>query len=461
MTRSVADLLFRPRSIVVYGASSDPDKLSGRPLDYLKRFGFGGQIYAINPQRTEVQGMRAYADLADLPGPVDLAIVVVPAPAVVDAIRECSKTGVGAAIIFASGFAEIGEKGAPQQAEISAIARSSGMRIVGPNCLGSFGVTDRAFATFSTAFDENGDRPVSPIALVSQSGAVGTFTYSTMNALGLGVTYLANTGNESDVTVTEVLSSLVEAPDVQVLMGHIEGCPDLDALAALASAARHSGKPLILLKSGRTPAGARAVAAHTASVAGDDAAFDAVLAAHGALRVPSMEAMADSALALVEGRRAAGRRLTIVTLSGGGGALAADRAVELGVEVDTWANEQDRAALAAELPYFGSTANPIDVTGAMINDLSLLERTLRVVSDNGDTDAVLVLLGNADRGSEEIVATLTKAHRATSKPFLVAWTGGSGRARASLLQAGVPTYTDPHRATECMSRVMEFSLHST
>jgi acyl-CoA synthetase (NDP forming) len=114
--------------------------------------------------------------------------------------------------------------------------------------------------------------------------------------------------------------------------------------------------------------------------------------------------------------------------------------------------------LASELPYFGSTKNPIDVTGAMINDLSLLERTLQIVSANDDTDTVMVLLGNADRGSEEIVATLTKAHAATTKPFIVAWTGGSGRPRAALLNAGVPTYTDPHRAAECMARVVKFSL---
>jgi acyl-CoA synthetase (NDP forming) len=181
------------------------------------------------------------------------------------------------------------------------------------------------------------------------------------------------------------------------------------------------------------------------------------LAEHGAIRVPSMEAWADTALAFVGGRRASGPRLTIVTLSGGGGALAADRAVDLGLQVDTWTNNADRAALAAELPYFGSTMNPIDVTGAMINDLSLLERTLAIVSENEDTDALLVLLGNADRGSEEIVATLIKAHSATSKPFLVAWTGGSGRPRTALLEAGVPTYTDPNRAAECLSRVVEFS----
>ncbi|RHW23776.1 hypothetical protein D0Z08_27945 [Nocardioides immobilis] len=458
MTRTAADLLFRPRSIVVYGASSDPEKLSGRPLDYLKRFGYEGCIHAVNPRRSEVQGVAAYATAAEVPGPVDLAIVVVPASAVVEAIRGCAEAGVGAAIIFASGFSEIGEDGAPQQREIAEIARGSGMRVVGPNCLGTFAVNERAFATFSTAFDEDAHRPVSPIALVSQSGAVGTFTYSTMNSLGLGVTYFANTGNEVDVTVTEVLAALVDAPDVNVLMGHIEGCKDLEALAALAAAAREHDKPLLLLKSGRSGPGARAVAAHTGSVAGDDAAFNEVLEAHGAVRVPSMEAWSDAALAFMDGRRASGRRVTIVTLSGGGGALAADRAADLGLRVETWSSEADRAVLASGLPYFGSTKNPIDMTGAMINDLSLLERTLANVSANDDTDSVLVLLGNADRGSGEIVATLAKAYQATDKPFIVAWTGGSGRPRAALLDAGVPTYTDPDRAVEALSRVTEFSL---
>lgn len=460
MTRTVAELLFGPRSIVVYGASSDPDKLSGRPLDYLKKLGFGGEIHAVNPRRDEVQGVRAYPTVADIPGPVDLAIIVVPADSVVAAVRSCADAGVGAAIIFASGFSEIGADGIPLQTELAEIGQQSGMRIVGPNCLGTFAVKEKAFATFSTAFDEDGDRPDSPIALASQSGAVGTFTYSTMTSLGLGVNYFANTGNEVDVTVTEVLATLVDSPDAKVLMGHIEGCKDLDALGELAAAAKKNDKPLLLLKSGRSEAGARAVQAHTASVAGNDAAFNAVVAAHGAVRVPSMEAWADSALAFIGGRRAAGRRISIVTLSGGGGALAADRAVDLGLSVDTWSSRDDLAELAAELPYFGSTKNPIDVTGAMINDLALLGKTLRIVSDNDDTDSVLVLLGNADRGSEEIVEALKKAYSSTEKPFMVAWTGGSGRPRAALLAAGVPTYTDPHRAVEALSRVVEFSLSS-
>jgi len=457
MTRTVADLYFRPRSIVVLGASTDPDKLSGRPLAYLKKFGYEGDLYAVNPRRSEVQGVKTFASVTDVPGPVDLAIVVVPAPAVVDAVRACADAGVGAVTVFASGFAEIGEKGMPEQQEITHIAARAGMRVVGPNCLGTFALADRAFATFSTAFDDESERPVSPIALVTQSGAVGTFTYSTMNSLGLGVTYFGNTGNEADVTVPELLSALVDADDVQVLLGHIEGVKDMAALRRLARSAKAKDKPLVLLKSGRSETGARAVAAHTGSIAGDDAEFEAASVAEGAIRVRSMEELSDTALAFADGRRAAGSQLTIVTLSGGAGALAADRAVELGLKVDTWASDADREALAGELPYFGAVKNPIDMTGAMINDLSLLERALRIVNQNDDTDAVLVVLGNADKGSDKIVETLTKAYRSTEKPFLVAWTGGSGRPRLELLKAGVPTYSEPDRAVQCMSHVVTHS----
>jgi acetate---CoA ligase (ADP-forming) len=457
MSRSAADLLFRPRSVVVYGASSDPDKLSGRPLDYLRRFGYAGELYALNLRRDEVQGIPAYDDITAVPGAVDLAIVVVPAGSAIDALSRCAYAGVKAAIVFASGFAEVGADGAEAQVAMTALSHETGMRILGPNCLGSFSAEHSAFATFSTAFDDDSARPDSPIALVTQSGAVGTFTYSAMTALGLGVRYFANTGNESDITVTELLTELVDAPDVAILLGHMEALPDLQAVGRLAAAAAAAGKPLVLLKAGRTSAGARAVGAHTASRPGDDSAFDDVLRRHGALRVFTMEEMADTALVFAAGRPAKGRRLTIVTQSGGAGALATDAAVESGLTVDLWSPE-DRARIAPLLPYFGSTANPIDATGSMINDVSILARTLDVVGAHEDTDVVLIVLGNSDRSAPEIVATVTAAHAATDKPVVVAWTGGSGQPREALLAAGVPTYADPTRAVRAAARLVEHSL---
>ncbi|RYE40772.1 MAG: hypothetical protein EOP24_39590 [Hyphomicrobiales bacterium] len=458
MTRSVADLLFDPRSIVVVGASSNPDKLSGRPLDYLKKLGYRGGLFAVNPRRDVVQGVPAYASIADVPGPIDLAIIVVPADKVPDAVDQCAAAGVRAATIFASGFSEApGGVGVAAQERVAAAARRSGLRVLGPNCLGSFSLGQKAFATFSTAFDAPGALPDSPIALVSQSGAVGTFTYSTMTAAGLGVRYFANTGNEVDISVVEVLDALVDYDDVEVLMGHLEGFADPEALDRLAARASAAGKPLVLLKAGRTVVGERAIGAHTGSRGGDDAEFDAILGRHGAIRAQSMEEMADLALVFATGRRPRGRRLSVVTQSGGAGALASDIAVDLGLEVEPWA-DKTRTQVAELLPFFASTANPIDVTGALINDPAILDQTLQITCDTDETDIVLVLLGNSDKGGAELADICIRQHDGTGKPLLVAWTGGSGQPRRDLLAAGVPTYTDPARAVRAIGRLVERSL---
>jgi acyl-CoA synthetase (NDP forming) len=456
VSRSVADLLFSPRSIVVYGASSDPEKLSGRPLDYLRRLGYAGELYAVNPRRDVVQGVPAYAHIADVPGPVDLAVIVVPADKVPDAVESSAAAGVGAAIIFASGFAEAsGDDGAEAQARIQSVARDSGMRVLGPNGLGSFALPHNAFATFSTAFDAAATLPDSPIALVSQSGAVGTFTYSSMTAVGLGVRYFANPGNQVDIGVVELLHQLVQHDDVDVLMGHLEALGDPDELEGLAADAARADKPLILLKAGRTRVGQRAIAAHTGSVAGDDTAFDEICLRHGVMRARSMEEMVDLALAFAQGRRAAGARLSIITQSGGAGALASDVAVDVGLSVEPW-RDDTRADVGALLPHFASTANPIDLTGAMINDVSILDKTLEIACSDEDTDIVLVVLGNSDKAADELVATCIRHHDATDKPFLVAWTGGTGQPRLDLLAAGVPTYTEPARAVAAIGHLARY-----
>ena len=459
MRRSVADLLFRPESVVVYGASSDPDKLSGRPLDYLKRFGYAGRIFAVNNRHRQVQGVEAFPSIEEIPARIDLAVVVVPAASVVEAVSRCAGAGVGMAIVFASGFAEIDARGAALQAELREVSRRTGIRILGPNCLGSFSLPTRAFATFSTAFDDDSKRNDGPIALVSQSGAVGTFTYSMMNSLGLGVRYFANTGNQSDATAIELLGELVRQDDVQLLLGHLEDLTYPDDLRKLLKSAEQFRKPFVILKAGATKAGCRAVNAHTASKAGDDRQFDELVSAHGAIRVDSMEAMADAALAFAGGRFAIGDRVSIVTLSGGAGAIAADTAVGSGLRVDPWP-EKDQETLRAVLPEFGSSLNPVDVTGAMINEIGILPRTLEVVAAHEGTDILLVVLGNADKGAEEIVEALIGAYRGTAKPFVVSWTGGSGRPRATLLEAGIPTFTDPVRAIRAINWLVSYGGHS-
>jgi acyl-CoA synthetase (NDP forming) len=458
MPRSLVELFFSPRNVAVYGASSDPNKLSGRPLNYLKKFGYKGEIYAINPHREVVQGVPAYASIEDVPGELDLVIIAVPAESVADAVAASAKRGVGAAIVFASGFAESASGGGePLQEEVATLARAGGMRLLGPNCLGSFSERNGAFATFSTAFDLDGERPDSPIAFASQSGAVGTFTYSTMAKYGVGVRYFVNTGNEADITAVEMLSCLVDADDVKVLLCHLEAFRDPKALEDLASRAAAAGKPLVLVKAGRTAEGRRAIAAHTASDGGDDQAFDAIVKRWGAIRVASMEEMANTALIFSAGRRAKGRRVSVVTSSGGAGALASDAAADVGLVIEPW-GEQARRQVAAKLPYFASTSNPVDVTGAMINDVSILDATLAIACKVEETDLMLLVVGNADAAAKEIIEVVCRAYDRTDTPFVVAWSGGSNDSRVALLAHGIPTYSDPFQAVRAIGRLTEFSL---
>lgn len=459
MRIDIDEALFRPRGIAIIGASNDPAKLSGRPLDYLRRLGYKGGIYPVNPTRAEVQGLPAYRSLLDVKGTVDLAVVVVPAASVEQALIDCAESGVTAAIVFASGFAEMGGKGLQLQERIEHIAKTTGLRIIGPNCLGTFSLPTAAFATFSSAFDEQSEVPDDAIALVSQSGAVGTFIFSTMVSSGVGVRYYANTGNESDVTVAELLASLAKADDVDVLMGYLEDARRLDVLAEAAATAAQRGKPMLLLKSGATDAGARAVGFHTASSPGADAEFDALVKTHGAIRLESMEAAADAALVFRTGRRSTGRRLSIITSSGGAAALATDAAVNAGLLVDETSPDV-QAELREILPEYGSPANPIDLTGALLTDPPLLDRAISKIIADANVDMILVVLGNADRGAEGIMDGIRRAFRATDKPFAVAWSGGSGRPRRALLDDGIPAYSEPLRAVKALMHLANFSVRA-
>jgi acetate---CoA ligase (ADP-forming) len=453
------EALFRPRGVAIIGASNDPAKLSGRPLDYLLRLGYRGGIYPVNPTRAQVQGVSSYKSVRDVSGPVDLAIVVQPAAAVPRALTDCAAAGVAAAIVFASGFSEMGGKGPDLQEQVEQIVRSSQMRVIGPNCLGTFSLPTAAFATFSSAFDEQSEFPDDAIALVSQSGAVGTFIFATMVALGVGVRYFANTGNEADVTVGEVLGRLAQTDDVDVLIGHLEDARRLDVLEKAAATADRLGKPMILLKAGATTEGVRAVGFHTGSKPGTEAQFMAIVERHGAIRVESMEAAADAALVFRTGRRASGRRLAIITSSGGASALTTDAAVQVGLKVDE-PSEATQAAIRPMLPEYGSTANPFDLTGALLTDEPLIERVLSIVVDDPDIDMILVVVGNADRNAEGLIAGMHSVYLATDKPFAVSWSGSSGRPRLALQKLRIPTYSDPLRAVRALKRVAEFSLRA-
>lgn len=383
--------IYNPRSIAVVGASNNKLKFGGRPIHYMQRLGFAGELYPINPNSTEIQGLRPYPSLAAVGASIDLALIAVPAAGVVGAARDCAAAGVRVAVVIASGFTESDAdgEGAKWQSELCAIAASSGMRIIGPNCMGTAAVHSGAITTFATFYDMYTPRP-GGIAIASQSGAVGGHTLVLAAERGLGIHSMVTTGNECDVDVAECILYAADDPSVSVIAAYFEGCKHPEILREALERARVNRKPVVALKVGSTELGAQAAGTHTASLAGSDAAFDAVLKAHGAYRAESLDDLLEMAAACDAGMLPSGKRLGVVTVSGGGGVMAADAAGEFGLDVPALPDNAQH--ILKQLMPFAAVRNPVDTTAQVSNDMNLLRRSLEVVLDEGSCDAVLVFL---------------------------------------------------------------------
>ncbi len=251
-----------PRSIAVVGASDNPHKVGGRPILYMKRYGYRGAIYPINPGRAEVQGLKAYKAIAETPHAPDLAIIAVAGEEAVRAVEECAERGVQVAVVMTSGFGELGEEGKAAQARMAAAAKAAGMRLVGPNCQGLANFATGAVANFSTVFHEMEGRD-GPVAIVSQSGACSQAIYILARQRGLDVRHVHATGNEADVTVADLAEEIVKEDGVRLVLLYMEAIQRPEALARAAEAARARDLPIVAVKAGRTASGVRAASSHT------------------------------------------------------------------------------------------------------------------------------------------------------------------------------------------------------
>lgn len=449
--------LLAPRSIAVLGASRDPRKISGRPLAYLRRFGYTGRIVPVNPRYDEVQGLPAHPHVEDVDGEIDLALIMVSAEHVPDAVRACGRAGVPFAIVVASGFAEVGAAGAALERELRAAVAESGVRVVGPNCLGMMSFRDGAVPTFSPILESATELHAGATAFVSQSGAFGSFLFSEIQQLRLGLSHYISTGNELDLCGPDLLAGLVADDGVRVLLTYLESVTHGRKLLDVARDAHRADKPVVVVKSGRSAAGADAARSHTASLAGDDRVFDALMRAHGVVRVASQEEMLDAAQVFADDRRARGRRLTVLSESGGAGVMMTDTAVDAGLQVQAWSPAW-QARLDEFVPAYGSSRNPVDLSAALLTDQSILRGSLSVAIEHPDTDMIAVLVGNADGFADPLIAAIEEFHRATDRPFVVVWAGGDGAPRARLRALGIPCFTDPVRAARALGRLADHSL---
>ena len=384
--------LFEPGSIAVLGASSDPSKIGGRPISFLRDNGFTGSIYPINPRHQEIQGLAAFPSLPDVAHPVDLALVAVPQPAVLDAVQSCADAGVAAVTVFSAGFAETGSaEGVSLQARMASIGREAGMRILGPNCLGS--VSHRHGVSASFAASESVQRPagnVGGVALISQSGAIAA--YCVLAGLDRGVTFdpWISTGNESDVQLADCLAYLALDDEVKVIAAYLEGCRDGGALRAALALARERSKPVVLLKAGRSEVGSIAAASHTASLVGSEETFQALIRQYNVCRAESLDDLIGLCYTFGFAPPPTGTRTGIVTSSGGAGILMADAAADSGLDMPPLP-----AAAQAQLHGIWPAAgvgNPVDTTAQVVNDGQLLSDFLQTVLRAGNFDSLIIFL---------------------------------------------------------------------
>ena len=290
--------LLHPQSIAVIGASSDFNKINGRTFKALVDKGYAGRILPVNPKYQTLLDRPCYPDIASIPGSVDLAVVAVPARHVPDTLRELGRKGVKAAVVFSSGFSEVGGDGIRLEAELKQAIRESGVRMLGPNCLGFMNVGQNIYATFSPVI-KTGRAVRGPIALVSQSGAFGAYAYSLARGRGVGLSHWITTGNEAGLGVSDCIEWLIQDEHTRVIMVYIEGVREGERFKRALAGARAAGKLVVAVKVGRSELGAQAAASHTASLAGDDAAYEALFRQYGVWRAHGIDEFFQVAHALV------------------------------------------------------------------------------------------------------------------------------------------------------------------
>lgn len=380
--------LLSPRSVAVLGASDNAVKAGGRPIDYMRRQGFAGAIYPVNPNRATIQGLTAYPSLDALPSAPDLVVISVPGSEVEQAIDQCLAIGARGAVIYSSGFAELGEAGAAQQRRLVERARAGGMRLFGPNTQGLANFSSGAIAHFSTMINEEPGQD-GPVAIVSQSGAGSAIVYGGLRRKGIGVRYMVATGNEADVSAAEVVHAVLHDEQVRVVLLYIESLRDPQMLAQAARLAHQRDVPILAVKAGRTQAGQLTASSHTGALAGEDALADAFLRRHGIVRVADFRELAEYCQVFVGGQRPRGDGVVAISNSGATCVLAADAAEDEGlrlVEFDAAGTE----ALRAVLPSYVSARNPIDMTTALLGQPQIFGRTLDAVAARGAADMIHV-----------------------------------------------------------------------
>jgi len=448
--------LLAPRSVAVIGASEDQSKFGGRVFRMLLKHGYDGAIYPINPNRPELFGLKTYPDISATPQPADMAVMAIPQPKVRSTIAACAASGVKGAIIITAKFSDAGPEGAAEEAEIVRIARGTGMRLIGPNCLGVISPANKVVLCSSPALDV--DKLIeSPIGFISQSGALMATIFDRAHGQGIGFSHCVSVGNQADLELCDFVEYLIDDDRTRVICSYVEGVKDPARLIRLADLARERGKPWLMVKAGRTSAGAAAAYSHTASLAGSFRALEAVCREHGIVLMDDTDAMIllAASMARFPGRHVA--NAAIVTTSGGGGAITADRLTDKGIPLARFSAET--AARLDEVYSPGQANNPVDLGGRKEGEaVDIAAVTMSAVADDKGVDATLFAITTAPSVSG-IAANLADAAIPGDKPFIFVLQPGKAAdgARQELIKRGLPFANNLDEAIRALAGWVEWS----
>lgn len=455
MNDAIARLL-KPRSVAVIGASADPSKTAGRPVAYLTKHGFTGAIYPVNPRAAEIGGLKSYPDVQSLPEAPDVGIVLLGAERAHEAVRELAARGTSAAIVLASGYTEVGEEGARRQQQLMEAAGR--MRILGPNTIGLVNLTDSITLSATGALEMEGFE-AGHIGVVSQSGGILGALLSRAAARGIGLSKLISTSNEVDLDLADFVDHLADDEATSVIALYMEGLRHPARFRAAALKAAQKGKPVVVFKVGRSEAGATAAVSHTGALAGADRMYDALFREVGVLRAQSFADLLDIPAALATARVPRGKRVAVLTSTGGAGTLVADSLGSAGFE--TPAPDAETAASLRALQS-GEHAvldrNPIDVTLAGLQP-ALLRGAIKALLASPSYDAVIVIVGSSGLAMPNLMADAIHDSLPGSDKPLLAYVSPHAPGIASLLnQRGVPAFMAPESCTSALAAMRERAL---
>lgn len=450
--------LFNPRSVAILGASSDLNKVSGRPLAYMLRFQYPGRIYPINPKYREIAGVKCFPSIDDVPGDIDALMMIVPAEEIVANLEAGVRKGLKAAIIISGGFAEVGEHGKRLQEEVTAFAKRTGILVYGPNTTGIASLVYRNVATFSQSLEVVDDLVPGKTGLITQSGAFGATIFVRAMRVGLGISHWVATGNEADLEFCDFLDYMVDDPHTQVIAGFLAGVADGQKFIAALERAAEKGKPVVLLKVGSTEASQRAAVSHTGALVGSARAYEAVFRQKGAIFARDIQELIDFSMALGMTLLPRGNRTGVLTESGGGGVLLTERCAQQGLEVAEILGPT-REKLKAVVPSLGSVQNPVDLTGQSLTNPGLVKDALEVMLASEDFDIVVPLLlmskATAETKTKDLLQVFRQYGDQTS--LMVCWPEGPKEWVQDLMQKGIFVSVTPTRCAEALHALVSYA----